>query len=65
MRLETECIDRLSGCTSIGLHRSCHEALWEEERGNPESGGWSINDPIGDEINTVDEIFNPGAERLE
>ncbi len=65
MGSETECINRFTCGTSIGLHSCCHESLGEEECGNPERVRWSAYHPVVDELETVNQVSDPGAQKLE
>jgi len=54
-------VNRLSSGSSISLHGGCHEALREEERGNPEGVRRALVDPFAHEVNTVGEVLDPGG----
>lgn len=49
----------------MGLERTGHEALREEEPGKPVGVGVSFNEPQTEHFNSQLEIFVPGCERLQ
>ena len=65
MSRETKRIDWLAGGTSERLHRRRHEALREEEGGDPEGHGRPVLHPAANELDTIDQVLDPGSERLE
>lgn len=63
--LESQSINSDFFLTSVCLHSSSVEALWEEEGGHPVRLGWTVVEPVTDEFNPRKEILIPRVKRLQ
>ncbi len=59
--LKGQGVDWCRCLTSIGLESRCHETLREEEGREPESHWGAIVQPVGDELETQEEVWDPRA----
>ena len=62
---EVELINSDLELTSVGLEAASHEALREEEAADPVGGRVATNEPAVEELDTSDQVLEPGCEWLE
>ena len=60
--LEGQRVDRLESLTSVGLESGSHEALREEEGGEPVRLGGTVVEPVANEVDSFKEVLVPGTE---
>jgi len=65
VRTELKGIDRCLSLSRIALQGSSHEALREEEGWHPERGWSSLVEPLGEELHSRYQVWDPGAQWLQ
>jgi len=62
---ELELINWCRSLSGVALQGGGHEALWEEEGRHPVGLWQALEEPLAEELDSRDQVWDPGAEWLE